>query len=79
MAAQQKKMKEGLKLQIDGYIPEKGTPRPAYTYRGFRRNHSKLGVKDRDWTGVEAKKGPDLPPLVPIKSKKGEVSYRELW
>lgn len=51
-----------------------GTPRPNYTYRAAKRNYDK-----RHWVGVEPTKTLEHPPLVPIKSERGETSYRALW
>lgn len=67
-----------------------GTPKPYYKYRQWRRNNSELGYGptlrrgEHNWWGVEAKKGPDHPPLViTFASEKakhpGEVHYTRLW
>lgn len=61
-----------------------GTPKPFWKYRGWRRNNSELGVKGRNWHGVEAKLRPDYPPLVmvqasPLAKHPGEIHYQKLW
>lgn len=50
-----------------------GKPRHASRYRAFKRNNS------LQWEGVEPDKVKEHPPLVKKVSKRGEVSYTELW
>lgn len=66
-------------IHADNKRKSPGEVRPWYTYRCSRRNRSVLGLDGRDWYGVEAKPPKEHPPLVKITSKRGEVSYRELW
>lgn len=53
-----------------------GIARNKESFRATRRNRAR---KPEDWVGVAATSTRKHPPLVQIKSKRGEVSYRELW
>lgn len=66
-------MRTKIKLETGQYA------RDPETYRSRRRNRAKLGVKDRDWFGVEAKMIKDkYPPLMLTSSFRGELHYDRL-
>lgn len=60
-----------------------GIPRPFYTYRGWRRSNSKLGVEDRDWFGVSTKPSSKVYPTLVLQTAgekakhPGETHYVE--